>query len=87
MLTIFLDTESIEKMTKNNNLDILLSLNKDPFRFFRSKHVSSIEKLGKIETKEGKIFNKEQEKILDKIYSDLKFYPKMKVKKNFFHLL
>ena len=83
MLTIFLDTESLEKMTKNNILDLLLSLNNDPFIFFRSKYITSMEHLNKIEIKEGKIFNKEREKILDTIYSDLKFYPKNEGQKEF----
>ena len=63
MLTIFLDTESLEKITKNNNLDTLLSLNRDPFIFFRTKYPTIIEQISKIEIKEGKKFNKEQEKI------------------------
>jgi hypothetical protein len=87
MLTIFLDTESLEKMTKNNNLDILLSLNKDPFIFYRTEYTTSIEGLTKIETKEGKKFNKEQERSLERIYDDLKFYPKNEGQKKFFSLL
>lgn len=87
MLTIFLDTESLEKMYKNTNLDTLLSLNRDPFIFFRTNYITSIEQLSQIETKDGKILNKEQENILDIIYSDLKFYPKNEGQKQFFSLI
>ena len=34
MLTIFLDSESLEKMTNNNYLNKLLSLKGDLFTFF-----------------------------------------------------
>jgi hypothetical protein len=87
MLTIFLDTESLEKMTKNNYLRTLLSLIRDPFIFFSTKYIASIKQLSKIETNEGKIFNKKQEKILDTIYSDLKLYPKNESQKEFFSLM
>ena len=87
ILTIFLDTESLDKKSKNDNLATLLSLNRDPYVFFRTKYITSNDTLNKIVTKEGKNFNKEQERSLERIHNDLNFYPKNEGQKEFFSLM
>src|SRR5215204_253106 len=92
MLTIFLDTESLNKCNNNEQLKNLLCLDRGYFKFFRTAvetNNGSLENVPVIPVIEPELNgskHKKKQELDEKIYQSLNFRPKNQGQYEFFEL-